>query len=272
MASTGSSPPIPTRTCLGASRSSRQQRRWIGPRVLVVPGRRAHRRVPRGRPSRHRLAHRRPDRPDRRTQSRPLSRRGFEQRGRVARDLRSGQRFPRPRSMGPRGVPVSARVTWPSTAPMTLLVQSRDQRTTQVLEVDDASGRTTIVREDHDQDWIELVLGSPLERPTDGSSPRSMPTTRASGDRGTTRDTAGTAGPRRSSGRSDGVLITASPDPRETHVYRVPSRRRGSRQLTTAPGVHGGGRGRRHPGRRLAHPRPRSARRSRCGCGSRVGR
>jgi dipeptidyl-peptidase-4 len=54
-----------------------------------------------------------------------------------------------------------ARVTWSDGAPLTLLVQSRDQRTTRLLEVDPATGSTALVREDEDRRWVALVPGSP---------------------------------------------------------------------------------------------------------------
>ena len=57
--------------------------------------------------------------------------------------------------------PYLARVDWSEGAPLTLLVQSRDQRTTQVLEVDGTTGAANPVREDRDEAWIELMVGSP---------------------------------------------------------------------------------------------------------------
>jgi dipeptidyl-peptidase-4 len=52
------------------------------------------------------------------------------------------------------------RVTWPRSGPLTILVQSRDQRTTRILAVGD-DGRTELLREDSDDAWLELVEGSP---------------------------------------------------------------------------------------------------------------
>jgi dipeptidyl-peptidase 4 len=53
-----------------------------------------------------------------------------------------------------------ARVTWADGAPLTLLVQSRDQRTAKVLEVDD-DGVTRAIAEETDERWVELVEGAP---------------------------------------------------------------------------------------------------------------
>ena len=61
-----------------------------------------------------------------------------------------------------------ARVSWPAGAPLTLLVQSRDQRTTRVLEVDETTGATSVVAEDQDDVWVELVDGAPA-RTDDGA-------------------------------------------------------------------------------------------------------
>jgi dipeptidyl-peptidase 4 len=49
-----------------------------------------------------------------------------------------------------------------------IVVQSRDQRAMQVLEVDPATGATTLVREDTDDAWVDIVLGVP-DRLGDGA-------------------------------------------------------------------------------------------------------
>ena len=57
--------------------------------------------------------------------------------------------------------PYLARVDWTAGSPLTLLVQSRDQRTASVLEVDNATGRVAEVQRETDDTWVELVPGSP---------------------------------------------------------------------------------------------------------------
>jgi dipeptidyl-peptidase 4 len=57
-------------------------------------------------------------------------------------------------------LPYLAHVSW-GPGPLTLLVQSRDQRLAQVLVVDDESGSTRVVRELTDEHWVELVPGTP---------------------------------------------------------------------------------------------------------------
>ena len=53
-----------------------------------------------------------------------------------------------------------ARIMWPEDGALTLLVQSRDQRTTQLLQAE-ADGTTTLLREEQEEPWIELIDGSP---------------------------------------------------------------------------------------------------------------
>ncbi|HUQ62579.1 MAG TPA: prolyl oligopeptidase family serine peptidase [Acidimicrobiales bacterium] len=57
--------------------------------------------------------------------------------------------------------PYLARVNWAEGSPLTLLVQSRDQRHAQVLVVDPHTGTTEVRREDHDDAWLDLVPGVP---------------------------------------------------------------------------------------------------------------
>ncbi len=67
--------------------------------------------------------------------------------------------------------PYLAAVEWAG-AGLTIQVQSRDQRRSMVLEVDTSTastrGRTTVLSEDHDDDWVELVPGTPARLATGG--------------------------------------------------------------------------------------------------------
>jgi dipeptidyl-peptidase 4 len=58
------------------------------------------------------------------------------------------------------GFPYLGRVVWPDGRPLTLLVQSRDQRTVQVLASAD-DGSTTLLQEHCDPAWVDLVEGVP---------------------------------------------------------------------------------------------------------------
>ncbi|HTN80619.1 MAG TPA: prolyl oligopeptidase family serine peptidase [Acidimicrobiales bacterium] len=57
--------------------------------------------------------------------------------------------------------PYLVSVSWKKDAPLTFLVQSRDQRRTQVLAADPVTLATRVVAEDRDDAWIEVVPGSP---------------------------------------------------------------------------------------------------------------
>ncbi len=56
--------------------------------------------------------------------------------------------------------PYLVNVAWTAAA-LVVLVQARDQRSTQVLRVDPGTGSTTIVAEDRDAAWVEIVPGTP---------------------------------------------------------------------------------------------------------------
>ncbi len=57
--------------------------------------------------------------------------------------------------------PYLVTVTWKPDSPLTFLVQSRDQRMTQVLAADPATLATRVVSEDRDDAWVEIVPGAP---------------------------------------------------------------------------------------------------------------
>jgi dipeptidyl-peptidase 4 len=127
---------------------------------------------------------------------------------------------------------------WAAGRSPTILVQSRDQRRWQVLAVDAASGETTVLRQDEDHVWLEIVQGVP-----------------AWTDRGELVMVGDVDGARRLTvdGRAvtpdgvhvkrvvhvaDRVLFTAwSDEPTETHVWRRSSSGSLDR-LTDEPGVH----------------------------------
>src|SRR3990172_7492688 len=63
--------------------------------------------------------------------------------------------------------PYLGRFHWSEGGPPVVEVVARDQRTAQILEVDPATGATTLVREETDPKWVDLVLETPL-RLSDG--------------------------------------------------------------------------------------------------------
>jgi dipeptidyl-peptidase-4 len=130
-----------------------------------------------------------------------------------------------------------ARVLWPESSSLTIVVQSRDQRTVRVLEVAD-DGSTTLVREDRDDAWVDLVEGSP-DRLKDG---RLVSTADADDARrlivGDQTVTPPTLQVRDISHVGDGVLFTASEEPETVHVWRWTTTG-DLHRLTEGPGVHG---------------------------------
>jgi dipeptidyl-peptidase 4 len=133
-----------------------------------------------------------------------------------------------------------ARVHWAEASPLTILVQSRDQRTAQLLAVDDSNGTTTVLREDTDPAWVELVDGSP-DRLGDGRIVTTV-------DREDRRRVAIDGTPvtptdlhvRTVVGADhDAVWFTASgDDPLETHLYRL-ANDGPSERISRTPGQHG---------------------------------
>jgi dipeptidyl-peptidase 4 len=129
-----------------------------------------------------------------------------------------------------------ARVVWSEGRPLTLLVQSRDQRVTHTLAVGDG-GETTLLREIRDEAWVELVPGSPAWT-DDGRLVSTV-------DADDTRRLAVDGEPVTPAGLQvrrvvhvDGdVVFIASEDPIEEHVWRW--RPDGAvERLTDARGVH----------------------------------
>ena len=167
--------------------------------------------------------------------------------------------------------PYLASVRWSAGAPLTLLVQSRDQRTTRILEVDRASGATSTVLQDEDPDWVELVPGSPT-RLDDGTvaSTRDADDTRrlCVGDRLMTGPGPGSRDPARRGGRAVRRIGGSDRAPR---LAVAPGRRARTSDAACGRAHRDGGRpgARRRLGiaRRTAHVGRRAFRRRRARCG-----
>jgi dipeptidyl-peptidase 4 len=129
-----------------------------------------------------------------------------------------------------------ARVVWTEHAPLTLMVQSRDQRRTQILTADE-EGRTSLVREDRDQVWIELIPGSPSWT----EKGQLVSTTDADDTRRLAVDGEPVTPPGlqvlRILHADTGVLFVGTEEPTEEHVWRW-SPDGGVERLTEAPGIH----------------------------------
>jgi dipeptidyl-peptidase-4 len=128
-----------------------------------------------------------------------------------------------------------ARVVWTESAPLTLLVQSRDQRTVQILSVDD-EGRSVVHREVTDDAWVELVEGAPAFT-SDGHLVTTVDDEWRRLVVGDETVTPAGMQVRRILDTDESVLFVASEDPTEEHVYRW-SPDAGLERLTQTPGVH----------------------------------
>jgi dipeptidyl-peptidase-4 len=137
--------------------------------------------------------------------------------------------------------PYLGRVHWSEGGPPLLVVVSRDQRRAQLLEVDTETGSTTLVREESDPEWVDLVLETPL-RLSDGrvvtvGADRETDTYRLQLD-GAFVTPSGLQ-VRGVPDVGDEILFRASDDPTEIHLWRmVPGAE--PLRLTEAPGVHSG--------------------------------
>jgi dipeptidyl-peptidase-4 len=134
-------------------------------------------------------------------------------------------------------LPYLAAVHWSEHGAPLLLVQSRDQRRTQVLSVDTMTGSTDVLYEDTDPVWLEIVPGVPRWTPG-GKLLRAVD---HDGARRLLADDQVVSGDLQLRGVAavdeTGVLFTASADePTEVHVFRAGTD--GLRQLTERPGVH----------------------------------
>ena len=135
--------------------------------------------------------------------------------------------------------PYLARALWKPNAPPTALVQSRDQRTTRALTIDPRSGRTELVREEHDEIWVDLVDGVP-DWLFDGRlvATRDDHETRRLEFGGEPVTPAGLQ-VRAVLHAGANTVIAASEEPTEHHVLRIDPDG-GLIPITTDPGVHVG--------------------------------
>jgi dipeptidyl-peptidase-4 len=139
--------------------------------------------------------------------------------------------------------PYLARVLWSEGGPLTLLVQSRDQKRVRLLEADHATGEVALVRDDSDPEWVDLLEDAPV-RLADGRvvtvvADREVDAYRLTVD-GEPVTPAGMQ-VRSVLSAGDGVLFTASEDPVDVHLFRWTPR--GLERLSEGPGVHSGAEG-----------------------------
>ena len=118
-----------------------------------------------------------------------------------------------------------AAVHWGKQGPLTLVVQSRDQRTAQILTADPETGATAVAQEDTDPCWIDLVDGTPRWL----GQGRLVTTVVADGARRVAVDGAPLSPPglhirRVVHAGESGIIVTASEeDPAAVSVWRIPA-------------------------------------------------
>jgi dipeptidyl-peptidase-4 len=134
-------------------------------------------------------------------------------------------------------LPYLVTVDWGKNGPLTLLVESRDQRTMKILGVDPDTGATEVIREDHDERWLDITVGVPawladgrLVRTVDADDTKRL----AFDDQLVTPVGLQVA---QVLDVGNGVAFRANEDPTETHVWRIDAAGVLTR-LTRAPGVH----------------------------------
>jgi dipeptidyl-peptidase-4 len=127
---------------------------------------------------------------------------------------------------------------WDAHGPL-ISVQSRDQRTLRVLAVDPGTGETSVLQEQRDPAWVQLIPGVPARTATG-----LLVTTQ---DRGTTRGLLDGGRPVTPDGlqvreviavTGESVLFIASDEPTEEHLWVHEDG--AARRLSDGPGVHAG--------------------------------
>ena len=134
--------------------------------------------------------------------------------------------------------PYLATAHWSAGGPPLLLVQTRDQRTQRILAVDPNTGATSVLHEETDPTWVDIILGVPawtrdgrLVRVAalDGAWRLVVDGEPLTGVNLQVRSV--------TSVTTEDILVRASEgDPTQTHVYRV--RKDGVERLTDGDGVH----------------------------------
>ena len=153
-------------------------------------------------------------------------------------------------------LPYLAGAGWPDGRAPYVVVQSRDQRRLQVLQVDAQTGATTVVREDADPHWVDISAGVPAWL-ADGRLVwlADLDDTRRLWVGDEVCDSRGVAGlDGRGRGRRLGPPPRPSDESTERHLYRF-SELAGLQRLTTVPGLYRGLAGGDLLARGVGHPR-----------------
>ncbi|MEW2124045.1 prolyl oligopeptidase family serine peptidase [Streptomyces sp. NPDC007259] len=127
---------------------------------------------------------------------------------------------------------------WDDRGPL-VSVQTRDQRSVHVLEVDEETGATRTVHRERDPAWVALRPGTPLRLPSGALVVPARPGGDTQGlDIGGAPTPAGLE-VREVLGAADGrVYFTGGEEPTEIHVWSYDTAGRGLVRVSGAPGVH----------------------------------
>lgn len=143
--------------------------------------------------------------------------------------------------------PYLARVTWDESGPLTVLVQTRDQREEKLLTVDPLTGETNVLLTESDSAWLNLWGGPQW---LDDGSAFLWGTERRGGWQIELRGRRGEIiheltpvglnldSPVDIDRKSGTVIVAGSPDPLESHLYRVSFHGGAPVRLTKESGFH----------------------------------
>lgn len=146
--------------------------------------------------------------------------------------------------------PYLATVHWGKDSPLTMYVQTRDQRTSQLLMVDEATGRTTTLLTETDDAWINIDSDMPRWLPggeqflwtSERSGEWELELRRRDGSVVKTYrpGSAKLYGVVSVDGARREVVVSGSVDPTQTHLYRIALDGGEVVALTREPGSHSG--------------------------------
>jgi dipeptidyl-peptidase-4 len=130
---------------------------------------------------------------------------------------------------------------WDAHGPL-ISVQSRDQRSLRALAIDESTAHTTVLHEQHDDAWVELIRGTPLRTESGAliaTQDDPVCDTRRLAVNGEPVTRPGLQVRAVVATDGEAVLFTGGEEPTETHVWRWDPAAGGTcDRLTTEPGVH----------------------------------
>lgn len=146
--------------------------------------------------------------------------------------------------------PYLARVTWSESAPLTILVQTRDQREEKLLSVDPGTGHTSELFTEKDPAWLNLDSNTRIPFWLDDGTGFLWTTERRGGWQLELRARDGSLIRELTSvgcectnvidvdAKTDTVIASGGPDPRDTQIYRISLAGAGAVPITQESGSH----------------------------------